>query len=42
MREGDRRTMNWTSRDKAMLCEVGALALAIVLILAVYARWGLP
>lgn len=36
------RTMNWTARDKAMLCVVGAFALAIVLVMAVYARWGLP
>jgi hypothetical protein len=31
--------MNWSDRDKTMLLAMGALALSMVLIAVVYARW---
>jgi hypothetical protein len=31
--------VNWTEREKTVLCFAGALGMAIVLILAIYSRW---
>jgi hypothetical protein len=33
--------MNWDGREKTLLAMLGAVALAVVLIAAVYSRWPL-
>jgi hypothetical protein len=31
--------MNWTDRDRTLMCMLGAFGLAIILVMIVYMRW---